>query len=77
VNQSLILGALMTLFAGMFWRKLDGIDKRMEKIEERLEKLSEKLSNLVGDFREFKGRTEALLSAEKKHTEPEMKEVSK
>lgn len=55
MNQSIILGALMTLFAGMFWRKLDGIDKRMDKIEDRLEKLSEKIDELRTEmFHEFK-----------------------
>ena len=70
MNQSVGLGLLITLFAGLFWRKLDGIDKRIETLEMRVEKFSDRLGNHTGDFREFKGKVEALLGSEKKHTEP-------
>ena len=64
MNNTLILGTLITIISGLLWRKLDGIDTKLEK-------LSDRLNSLTGDFREFKGKVEALLGVEKKHAEPE------
>jgi hypothetical protein len=74
LNQTLLLGALITLFATLLWRKLDGIDKRLDGIDKTMEKISDRLSNHVGDFREFKGKVEALLGTGKKQPEPAIAE---
>jgi hypothetical protein len=54
MNQTVILGGLIAIVSGLLWRKLDGMDKSIEKI-------SDSLSDHKGDFREFKGKVEALL----------------
>jgi hypothetical protein len=65
LNQTTVLGILVTLFTGLLWRKLDAMEKSIEKI-------ADSLNAHKGDFREFKGRVEALLGMpEKKHTEKE------
>jgi hypothetical protein len=64
MNQATVLGVLATLLTGLLWRKLDAMEKNIEKI-------ADSLNAHKGDFREFKGKVEALLGMpEKKHAEP-------
>jgi hypothetical protein len=62
-SDGYVVSGLIAVVSGLLWRKLDAVDKRMEKVDD-------KLNNLTGDFREFKGKVEALLGVEKKHPEP-------
>jgi hypothetical protein len=69
MNQSVILGGLIAIVSGLLWRKLDGIDKKIDKI-------ADSLNDHKGDFREFKGKVEALLGMpEKKHAEPALEKA--
>lgn len=69
MNQTAILSGLIALCAGLLWRKLDGMEKHMETTDKSIEKVGDRVGALTGDFREFKGKVEALLGIEKKHAQ--------
>lgn len=65
MNQTILLGAFIAAFFTLLWRRLDGIDKRLEEVNKNIDRLSDRLTSLIGDFREFKGKVEALLTDRK------------
>jgi hypothetical protein len=56
---------MISAFFTLLWRRLDTLEKKMDtdgvKLTTKIDAVDTKLNALIGDFREFKGRTEALL----------------